>query len=315
MVHIAFDTKQESGAVWNNYVMKNIQAFSRKNLLASAPALRKRYTKETLNAEALSVSKDIQSHNFEFDALSSKVSNDKQTYFFSSLASKLVESKVNDNLKRGYSVRHNDRNVTVSQIKTLLSEGSPFHIIKLDIKEFFESIDRQWIVNYICSDLLVSSESQWLLRKIDKHLAKQNIEGLPRGLSISSTLSEIALSGFDSYIRSLPGVYYYSRYVDDILIFCFDNKNDIVEKAKIKLSKLDGKKGLEFNDKKYDEISVQCICKALCTCKSASCRCKDKCKCKDHEGETKKLQYLGYKFLFTNTPGGKKPKHVEIDIA
>lgn len=43
--------------------------------------------------------------------------------------------------------------------------------------------------------------------------------GLPRGLSISSVMSELYMKYFDLRIRRLEGVYYYARFVDDIVVF------------------------------------------------------------------------------------------------
>ena len=146
--------------------MINIQAFSRKNLVSTSPFLRKLQSKALLNKEAMAVAESIQTHTFEFGELNRKISNGKPTFFFTDLASKLVESKVNDNLKRGYNVRPNDRNITVSQIKTLLSESCPFHVLKLDVKDFFESVNRDKLIKSICSEMTVSSETQWLLKSI-----------------------------------------------------------------------------------------------------------------------------------------------------
>ncbi|WP_138436193.1 antiviral reverse transcriptase Drt3a [Marinobacter shengliensis] len=292
--------------------MINIQAFSRRNLVRAASNLRKRKSLDTLNAEALKAANEIQNHQFQFGELGTKRSNSKTTYFFTDPKSKLVEAKVNDNLKRRYNVKPNDRSVTVSQIKTLLSEGGPFFILKLDIKSFFERIDRAKLIQELCSEMLVSTETQWLLKKLDSNFTAQKIIGLPRGLSMSTTLSEIALSEFDGLIRAMPGVYYYSRYVDDILVFCFKNEKKIKKDIESLLKKL---RNLDVNEEKSDEYIIQCKCRGQCVCPSGNCKCRLRCKCKETDGDIRELDYLGYKFLFTDTPSGKKPKNVEIDIA
>lgn len=292
--------------------MINIQAFSRRNLVSAASNLRKRKSKSILNDQAYSAANEIQNHTFEFGSLATKQSNDKITYFFNDAKSKLVEAKVNDNLKRRYNVKPNDRSVTVSQIKTLLTEGCPFFILKLDIKSFFESIDREQLIEELCSEMLISTETQWLLKKLDAKFTAQNVPGLPRGLSMSTTLSEIALSDFDASVRSMPGVYYYSRYVDDILIFCFKNEKKIKKDTEILLKNL---RNLNLNKEKTNEYGIQCKCKRSCVCATDHCKCRAKCKCSEKDGKEESLQYLGYKFIFKNTPNGKKPKNVEIDIA
>lgn len=292
--------------------MINIQAFSRRNLVHAASNLRKRNPLSILNTEANKAANEIQNHSFEFGELGTKKSNDKITYFFTDPKSKLVEAKVNDNLKRSYNVKPNDRTITVSQIKTLLSEAGPFFIIKLDIKSFFESIDRSKLIQELSSQMLVSTETQWLLNKLDQTFRFKNIQGLPRGLSISTTLSEIALSEFDASIRAMPGVYFYSRYVDDILIFCFKNEKKIKSDIEKLLKKT---RDLYVNIDKSEEYSVQCRCRSSCLCTSGNCRCRLRCRCKEEDGEDTTLDYLGYKFIFKDTPNGKNLKTVDIDIA
>lgn len=51
-----------------------------------------------------------------------------------------------------------------------------------------------------------------------RELDQNFIPGLPRGLSISATLSELALQGVDKKIREKEGVFLYERFVDDIII-------------------------------------------------------------------------------------------------
>lgn len=72
--------------------------------------------------------------------------------------------------------------------------------------------------------------------------------GLPRGLGISAVLSELYMKYFDLSIRRVGGVYYYARFVDDIIVFCSDqhSANVVMETAKSELSKL----GLTLNGKK-----------------------------------------------------------------
>ncbi|HBV4973744.1 TPA: hypothetical protein MDZ92_005595 [Klebsiella pneumoniae] len=44
------------------------------------------------------------------------------------------------------------------------------------------------------------------------------ISGLPRGISLSATLAELCLQEIDSFFLKEKDVFYYSRFVDDILI-------------------------------------------------------------------------------------------------
>ncbi|EPM56853.1 phage-related reverse transcriptase/maturase family protein, partial [Pseudomonas syringae pv. actinidiae ICMP 19103] len=39
-----------------------------------------------------------------------------------------------------------------------------------------------------------------------------------RGLALSATITEIVMQDFDNSIKELDGVFYYGRYVDDIIV-------------------------------------------------------------------------------------------------
>jgi hypothetical protein len=45
-------------------------------------------------------------------------------------------------------------------------------------------------------------------------------KGLPRGLGISAAMSEMYLKYFDLDMKRIEGVYFYARFVDDIIVFC-----------------------------------------------------------------------------------------------
>lgn len=101
--------------------------------------------------------------------------------------------------------------------------------------------------------------------------------GLPRGLSISSVMSELYMKYFDLRIRRLEGVYYYARFVDDIVVFCSNEKTQ--ENAWNFISESLAKMGLCMNTtKSYKWNSQQ---------------------------KTIKLNYLGYTFLPKDGKSGK----------
>ncbi|MBF4410747.1 antiviral reverse transcriptase Drt3a, partial [Vibrio anguillarum] len=97
----------------------------------------------------------------------------------------------------------------------------------------------------IRKDSLLGSMMIHKLNQLNKFLIDNSCSGLPRGLSISSTLSELYLRDFDSYIKSNSNVYYYARYVDDIIIICLDN----VEEVDLALNKGLESLGLSVNEK------------------------------------------------------------------
>jgi hypothetical protein len=124
------------------------------------------------------------------------------------------------------------------------------------------------------------------------------ISGLPRGINISASLSEILMRDFDKKVAQQPGVYFYARYVDDIIIFTFHNPKDITKKAG---EILEYETGLKLNTQKTKIIQRECRCKTLCSC-GGVCRCHRQCKCVYDTNKDLFFEYLGYRFTFSDIP-------------
>lgn len=134
--------------------------------------------------------------------------------------------KLNDNIKRVFNIKTTDRNSILPQVKVLLAEGGEFWLQKLDITKFFESIPRASALELAYKDHRLSFESKKVLEKLFSTPELSKLPGLPRGISLSSTLSELYMREFDRSCRILTGCYFYTRYVDDIfMLFCEDPGN------------------------------------------------------------------------------------------
>lgn len=125
--------------------------------------------------------------------------------------------QINRNLQRIYKVKQADRFQIVSSVKALLANPAPFYVCQLDIRLFYESVDRQKILESIKGSAIVSYQTKKLLEIFFSNLSLQS--GLPRGINISATLAEYCLKKFDKEVSSMESVYYYARFVDDIIIF------------------------------------------------------------------------------------------------
>lgn len=146
----------------------------------------------------------------------------------------LLIRKLNDNIKRLYGVKQADRHSIVQQVQILLQETSrPISILRFDIQKFYDSIDKNLVLEKVIeNDSLLSYQSKYVLKNLlleNTQFKKQ--EGLPFGLNISATLSEIYMKSFDRNIKKMDGIYFYVRYVDDILIFTY-TEEDIEDKIK-----------------------------------------------------------------------------------
>lgn len=194
-------------------------------------------------------------------------------YSTNNLSHKVVLRKLNDNIKRLYKDEQANRRLIICQIKTLLEETCPSWILRTDIKKFYESIKRDRIIARLKNDAMLSYQSIYLLEKLFAHPILSEKTGLPRGISISSTLSELYMRKFDKWIKRYPGVYYYARFVDDIIVFA--NSSETIKNIKEELNEklMEFADGLEINYSKTDDFLGNYI------------------------REVKPLDYLGYKFV------------------
>jgi len=126
--------------------------------------------------------------------------------------------RLNENIRRIVRVRQTDRNYVVSRLSQLLGNGLPYVVAKYDIKKFYASIDRDEL-RKACHKRLSSSGTT--RRMLDKYLADlqaAGASGIPAGLALNGTLSEVFLLDMDKEISRSEGVHFYARYVDDIVI-------------------------------------------------------------------------------------------------
>ena len=140
-------------------------------------------------------------------------------YTASCLKEKIILRHCNANLKCIESLIPKQRNTIINELKIYLKEGTPFKIYRLDIKSFFESIDLPQLFQCLHNETRLSRHTknllEWYLKSCERiHSSK----GLPRGLEISPMLSELYLAQFDNSVHRHPDVFYYSRFVDDMVI-------------------------------------------------------------------------------------------------
>jgi serine/threonine protein kinase len=237
--------------------------------------------------EALRVK--LKNDSYQFDDFNSKEVKSKIIYDFSNGTDELVVKKLNDNIRRLFKISPSDRHSIVKQTVSLMRDAQPIGIIRLDIKNFYESLDRKAVIKFVNDEWLLSYESRVLLREWDKKLSEYGINGLPRGMSLSSTLSEIRLRRFDQAVRTSDGVFYYARYVDDIIVFFTGNSTELFDLLCETLKSKSPE--LKFNNKtKVIEL-------------------------REDDNENKELNYLGYKIIAksgTHSDGSRRLVRVLI---
>lgn len=115
---------------------------------------------------------------------------------------------------------------TVRQVKEAVNSGQYNSFIKLDVSNFYPSIDHDMLLKRLRSKV----RSDVILNLIDSAIktptvskAKKedlpNTAGVPQGLAISNVLAAIYLINIDRKLSNNQSIKYF-RYVDDILILC-----------------------------------------------------------------------------------------------
>lgn len=141
---------------------------------------------------------------------------DRYEYLFQDL----VLRKIYKNTRIIYKLSQANRDKIISQIKILLEENNPYWVLKLDLKSFYESINREEIFQKMKSDYRLNRQTLNLVEKIFNQPEFVGLDGVPRGLCVSSIMSELYMKKFDIEVKRISGVYYYARFVDDIILFC-----------------------------------------------------------------------------------------------
>ena len=142
----------------------------------------------------------------------------KTAYRIKKLADDLVVRKLSANLKRIDKTKSRGRSFLISTLFRFLEEGVPYRIYRLDIKSFYES--------FLIADIKEKTLNlNWLTPLSKRHhealfdyFEILGGQGVPRGMAISAVLSDGLMSRFDKAALAHPAVYFYGRYVDDIII-------------------------------------------------------------------------------------------------
>ena len=185
------------------------------------------------------VSSNILSSSFRF-TLTPDASEDPQkpVYSIGTTAEEFFAMQVLcRNVKKLFKISMSSRDEILSQLKMLLREDkSRFYIIRTDVRHCFESIPHDKLFEYLEGKNLLDVKSKSLLRGlIRKEFEAKNLRplvptpqtGIPRGCAISSLLSEFYLSKIDEVVkRTLPGIVFMARYVDDIIIVAHPDLDD-----------------------------------------------------------------------------------------
>lgn len=217
---------------------------------------------------------------------------DKQIYQYQgeSLDALLIDSQIQANLKKAFRIRMPNHKEIIAQVKSLFDDNMQKYVYRTDIKSFFESIPHAELKAKISKRHKLDSFSKNTIFQILDQYATitSSRRGIPRGIGLSSYLAEVYMLDFDRMVRSWDSVFFYARFVDDIIVF---STND-VHKTIMERVKKDYK--LEVNPEK-NELHF-------------------------YNGSKKVFEFLGYKFQKSNgndvkiTLSSQKRKKIENKV-
>lgn len=201
----------------------------------------------------LEIAESINNPSFTFPTFHQKIMKGKTIFSASDATAMLAIRKIDRNIRAIYKVKQASRDVIINQVKSLLGEGCRFTVLRLDISSCYESVNREEVFGWLERDSIISYRTRSLLHQLFNCPQFLNRPGVPRGLAVSATFSELFLRKLDRKIRCLDHVYFYSRYVDDMIVFSHESSNNAMHELETIIQNV----GLNFNPHKTR--TMECI--------------------------------------------------------
>ncbi|MFA0629939.1 antiviral reverse transcriptase Drt3a [Vibrio sp. 10N.222.49.A3] len=173
--------------------------------------------------------------------------NGKSCYTLKDFDQVLISRNLAKNLRKVLD-KSKSRNQISRQLVQHLKEGTSYRIYRLDIKSFFESVEYSTIQSSL-EKSKVSNQTRLLISSIVKGLNQTDNKGIPRGLEFSPSIAELVLSDFDKEMKNHKDVFFYCRYVDDIIIITTGFEDQKIFLKCIK-GKLPNELSLNYNKQK-----------------------------------------------------------------
>lgn len=185
-------------------------------------------------------------HGFGSIRMNVSYAKGKSVFHVQNLEQILALRHVSSKIRQITGMKPSDRNFIVECLKSMCQEAVPFYVHRFDIKSFYESVLVEPILKEINNDIALSGQTYRILESLFTKLKRNGTEGLPRGLPISATLSEYIMRHFDDAAERLNFVWFYARFVDDIIII-----TEPTISRELVYSEIQGMlpKGLRFNEK------------------------------------------------------------------
>ncbi len=170
------------------------------------------------------------------------------------------------NINRTFGVKQSNRYLITKQVQGLLKDNFPKIVLRTDIKGFYESVSQEKLLKLINDNQLLSPKSKTLIKslfysynELTDQLGKPVAErkGIPRGAGVSAYLSELFMREIDNQIKRVDNIYYYGRYVDDMIIFFVPNWKLSINEYKNEVNKIIESVGLKMNLEKTNPFDLE----------------------------------------------------------
>ncbi len=168
---------------------------------------------------------EVNNHSFQFSISKHVHGNHEEfTVDTSILSSLFALNQIMYNLKNTFKVEMSNRHSIMTSLKHLLNTKMPMYLIRTDVEGFFEHIPQDKLWEKLYNNNLLTYKTKSLIKQILntyeslKDASVTPLLGVPRGICISSFLSEIYMQDLDRNIKSRKEVIFYARYVDDIFL-------------------------------------------------------------------------------------------------
>lgn len=181
------------------------------------------------------LSHHISSDEYEVTTFRTHTRLGKTVYELSQIEDFLAVRLTDHYLRRIYKVKQSNRSRIIQQLKVILEDCGDLELRKLDITSFYESIDFGDLIEKIRNDMILGYKGLRILDSLHACSKDEGLSGLPRGIGVSATLSELYARKIDRNICRMDGVYFSARYVDDVIIISESGKSQSIDQSLKKL--------------------------------------------------------------------------------
>jgi len=124
----------------------------------------------------------------------------------------------------------------IEKLKQAVDEGRYTHFIKIDLKDFYPSINHNLLISKLRRKIRLDIFRTLVVRALENpttseaniRLTSRVKQGVAQGLSISNVLAEIFMLDVDSKIKEVSPVFF--RFVDDLIVLTDSNPLEVFEK-------------------------------------------------------------------------------------